>query len=49
MTYALNQRSPTSGPWTTDGPRENLGGPRKNLNLTCNIILLMFQLARVVV
>jgi hypothetical protein len=32
----LNQRSPTGGPRTTDGPRENFGGPWRNLDIICN-------------
>lgn len=32
-------------PWTTDGPRENVGGPQTNLyviSVICNIILSTF-------
>jgi len=36
----LNQRSPTGGPWTTGGLRENSGSSQKNLNVIRNIILL---------
>jgi hypothetical protein len=32
----LRQRSPTGGPRTTDGPRENVGGPWINLDIICN-------------
>jgi hypothetical protein len=32
----LKQRSPTSGPRTTDGSRENFGGPWRNLDIICN-------------
>jgi hypothetical protein len=32
----LNQRSPTGGPRTTNGPRENFGGPWRNLDIICN-------------
>jgi hypothetical protein len=32
----LEQRSPTGGPQTTDGPRENFGGPWRNLDIICN-------------
>jgi hypothetical protein len=32
----LHQRSPTGGPRTTDSPRENFGGPWRNLDIICN-------------
>jgi hypothetical protein len=32
----LEQRSPTGGPRTTDGQRENFGGPWRNLDIICN-------------
>jgi hypothetical protein len=35
-TNPLDQRSPTGGPRTTDGPRENVGGPWRNLDIICN-------------
>jgi hypothetical protein len=33
---ALNERSPTYGTRTIDCPRENFGGPWRNLDIICN-------------
>jgi hypothetical protein len=35
----LDQRSPTGGPRNTDGPRENFGGPWRNLDIICKFFM----------
>jgi hypothetical protein len=36
VSVPLAQRSPTGGPLTTNGPRENFGGPWRNLDVICS-------------